>query len=494
MSEFSVRGGELKKLVTLARKKSLSFAFNPGKGPGDHMFGLDQRKAPDLVGRSVKKSGPGAKVAFGRCSVDGKLMNLVTEEPLPTMAKKLKAFLKLNGAPLNVLVMGPDGTVFESDVDDDDSDASGPDAAKPKPSADVPEASEQPEDDRPDPRDLVQRLKDMHPKAQVAPDPQRAKLAAALTQVAELIKGAKLAAAAGLLDKLDTALEGLARPAEDQNKKDDADPRLEKLRQAHARLGEAVAAIPDTALQGKLDQALKKIAQMLDAGNVEASTKGIKTVQAALQKADTSAGKSAAIPEPPPAPPVDMAALRGQLKYLASQIAASAGDDAPRRAALAGMAQNGNEALKAEDPEQAITYIAELREAMRPEPIDKPLTLPIWRNAKDDTNDQLGRLQEAMKNSGLSLFEKIADAGLHSATETRLVAMQVGLLELDAASDAAARSKAEQKLQTAMQDMRSFIDTSPILPLLDANPLKVPLKIRATLSDALDKIDRALAA
>ena len=74
------------------------------------------------------------------------------------------------------------------------------DAAKPNSSAEVPEASEQPEDDRPNPRDLVQRLRDMHPKAQAAPDPQRAKLTAALTQVAELIKGAKLAEAAELLE------------------------------------------------------------------------------------------------------------------------------------------------------------------------------------------------------------------------------------------------------------------------------------------------------
>ncbi|MFA3918722.1 hypothetical protein [Ruegeria hyattellae] len=496
MSDFAVSGGALKKLVTLARKTSLSFAFNPGKGPDEHMFGLDKRKAPDLVGRSVKKSGPGAKAAFGTCSVDGKLMTLVCEEPLPTMAKKLKAFLKLNGAPLDVQVLGPDGSVFESDIDDGDGDGTKPAILEETAPADKPSASAggpEPAVSSLDARALALRFKALQPQIQAVSDPQRAKLSAAMMQAAALMKGGKLTAAAGLLDKLDQALACVTQSDGDQVQHGAADPKLEKLRQAHARLTELVGAHRDEAVKGKLRQALQKIGQMLDSGHSEASAKGIRSVQAALQKVSPAA-QDAAVPEPPPPPPINVTALHGRLKDLAGQIATVEGIDAPKRKTLIAMAQDGSAALKAQDPDKAITHIAELREALQPVQVGIPLTLPIWRNAKDDTNDQLGQLQDAMKNSGVPLLERIADVGLNSATETRLVALQVGLLEVDAAADADTRTKAEQTLRAAMQNMRSFVETSPILPLLDANPLKVPLKIRVTLTNALDEIDRALAA
>ncbi|MDP5220232.1 hypothetical protein Q5Y75_23870 [Ruegeria sp. 2205SS24-7] len=495
MSDFAVSGGALKKLVTLARKTSLSFAFNPGRGSDEHMFGLDKRKAPDLVGRSVKKSGPGAKVAFGTCSVDGKLMTLVCEDPLPTMAKKLKAFLKLNGAPLNVQVLGPDGSVFESDIDDGDGDGTKPATSEETAPVDKPSATAggaEPADSPLDAGALSQRFKALKLKIEALSNPQRGRLSAAMMQAAALIKGGKLTTAAGLLDKLDQALASVTQSDGDQVQQGAADSKLEKLRLAHARLTELVGAHRDEGVKGKLQQALGKIRQMLHSGDTEASAKGIKSVRTALQKVSRAA-QDAAVPEPPPPPPINLAALRSQLKDLANQIMKVDGLDTPEREALVALAQDGSAALKAQDPDKAITHIAELREALQPIPGQIPLTLPIWRHAKDNANEQLDQLQDAMKNSGVPLLERIADVGLNSATESRLVALQVGLLEFDAAADADARSKAEQTLRAAMQNMRSFVETSPILPLLDANPLKVPLKIKATLTNALDEIDRALA-
>ena len=491
MSEFAVTGEGLKDAIKLARKFTMSFAFNSGKGPKEHMLGLDKRKAPDLVGRSVKKSGPSGKVAFGTCSVDGKLMLLICAEPLPAMAKKLKKFLRHHGLSMNVEIRAPDGTVLDAEADPETGDgakhATKTADLETKPPAEPREAPEA----ALDPGDLIARLKALQPQIKAVPGAPRAKMAKVAKKAGGLITSGDLETASQLIDTLEQAL-SRATVASDSAK--DPDPKLEQLRQAHGLLGERVGALTDAGQKAKLLQVLLKVGQLLDTGELDGAAKGIKAVQGALQKLGPASQQDAEISVPPLPPQIDLAALRNQLKQLAGQIAPAAGDDTTKRKALAALAQEGSAALKAQDPDTAITKITELRAALETDPIHKPLMLPIWRTAKDQANDQLGQLQDAMKQSGVPIFERIADAGLNSVTETRLVAFQVGLLELDAAAGGNSRSKAEEKLRTAMQEMRSFVDTSPVLPLLDKNPLKIPVKLRATLTKALDDIDRALAA
>ena len=132
ISEFLISGQPLKAMTVLARKKPLNFAFNPGKSAAEHVLGLDKRKAPAVIGKAVKASGPGAKVSFGTFEVDAKTLILTTENGLPAMAKKVKAFLKLNKVKLNVVVQDPNGAVLDQDIedlpDDDEQDASPDDA------------------------------------------------------------------------------------------------------------------------------------------------------------------------------------------------------------------------------------------------------------------------------------------------------------------------------------------------------------------------------
>lgn len=116
-------------MAVLARKKPLHFAFNPGKSAADHVLGLDKRKAPAIIGKAIKASGQGVKVSFGLFEVDGKILMLTTENSLPTMAKKVKAFLKLNKVKLNVVVRDPNGTVLDQDIEelpDDEAQSSAP--------------------------------------------------------------------------------------------------------------------------------------------------------------------------------------------------------------------------------------------------------------------------------------------------------------------------------------------------------------------------------
>jgi len=126
MGDFNVRGPELKKLLKLAKKQPLSFAYTPGGNPKDDYFGLDKRKPGKTIYKASVQEGAGQKGAFGKVHVDGKLLCLTCERELPNVAKRLKKLLKLEKVSLNVPVMTPEGAIVESDIEelpDDDDEA-----------------------------------------------------------------------------------------------------------------------------------------------------------------------------------------------------------------------------------------------------------------------------------------------------------------------------------------------------------------------------------
>ncbi|WP_068243211.1 hypothetical protein [Tritonibacter horizontis] len=102
----------------MARKKPLAFGYNPGSGPADDYFGLDLRKPAKVVGKAAKDEGVGKKAAFGTVTVEGKLMSLTCDKELPSMAKKLKKYLKSQKVNLNIQILGPDGSILDSDVEE----------------------------------------------------------------------------------------------------------------------------------------------------------------------------------------------------------------------------------------------------------------------------------------------------------------------------------------------------------------------------------------
>ena len=121
---------------------------------------------------------------------------------------------------------------------------------------------------------------------------------------------------------------------------------------------------------------------------------------------------------------------------------------------------------------------------------DAPL-LPIWQDARDAVGDQINSLEGLLRTSGLPLFEGIADKGLNGVTSGQLTAMQVALIELDKASGSA-RAAALKKTGKAVAEMRGFLTGNDVLPLLDENPMGVPVNIRSTLAGALDRIESGL--
>lgn len=102
MGELKVEGPELKKLVKLARTKSLSFSFCPGAGEDEPSFSIHRRKKPDILGKALRKESGQTKIAYGTLSVEGKTMNMTCLRLLPGMSKKLKKYFRSQKVPMDV--------------------------------------------------------------------------------------------------------------------------------------------------------------------------------------------------------------------------------------------------------------------------------------------------------------------------------------------------------------------------------------------------------
>jgi hypothetical protein len=119
-------------------------------------------------------------------------------------------------------------------------------------------------------------------------------------------------------------------------------------------------------------------------------------------------------------------------------------------------------------------------------------TLSIWQQAKELTDEQIGKLQAVFRQANDPLSLRIADQGLTGFTKNLQVGLQVALREFDqAAGDG--RSAAAAKVQASSAKLRIFLQKHPAVPLLEKNPFGVPVTLRATLGAALDDIDKAVA-
>lgn len=111
-----------------------------------------------------------------------------------------------------------------------------------------------------------------------------------------------------------------------------------------------------------------------------------------------------------------------------------------------------------------------------------------WRDAREEVGAQIARLQDAMRGTDHPVLKRIADRGLNAITGRLQVGLQVALMELDR-PDAGG---AAQTARAALADMRGFLQSDRIVPLLEANPLGVAVSIRAPLTAAIEAIERRL--
>ena len=111
--------------------------------------------------------------------------------------------------------------------------------------------------------------------------------------------------------------------------------------------------------------------------------------------------------------------------------------------------------------------------------------LAIWRDAKEQVDSGIGRLQDRMREHPLAALGRIADRGLNGITGTRSVGMIAALMEADRNREAAGGAR------KAVAAFRAFI-ASDTAAAIDANPFGIEIGLRRTFGAALDDIERHL--
>ena len=98
---------DLKSLIAAARRGPLAFGVCMGKKPEETVMLLHRTKSAEVLGKSAKKQGETAKVAFGEIEVSGKKASLTChEDPPPGIARSLKLFFsKTVEMPLKVILL-----------------------------------------------------------------------------------------------------------------------------------------------------------------------------------------------------------------------------------------------------------------------------------------------------------------------------------------------------------------------------------------------------
>jgi hypothetical protein len=112
---------------------------------------------------------------------------------------------------------------------------------------------------------------------------------------------------------------------------------------------------------------------------------------------------------------------------------------------------------------------------------------PVWATAKAQADAQISVLQKALNASGFDIMQKVAQSGIDKLTEGPAKSLTQALSDYDKAG-----ADAVGPVKSAVNEMRKVLEGDRIIAALDANPLKMPVSLRATLGGALDQIEASL--
>lgn len=111
--------------------------------------------------------------------------------------------------------------------------------------------------------------------------------------------------------------------------------------------------------------------------------------------------------------------------------------------------------------------------------------VPIWQQAKDALDAQLGKLADTLRISGDPELEEITDEVTDLLKPVR-VGLAGPLIDLDMTP----RLKgARDGAISAIANARSWIDSDPRIEAIDNNPWGINVSVASTLGDALDRIE-----
>ena len=117
--------------------------------------------------------------------------------------------------------------------------------------------------------------------------------------------------------------------------------------------------------------------------------------------------------------------------------------------------------------------------------------LAVWRDAKESVDDQLNKLSAELRNSSHPYLQEIGGVGLHELAKDQggiYVSMQASLFEFNG-SDGVGRQKAAAKVLDAVNNYRSFVETSEVLKVVDQHKNTT---LVSSLHNALNKLENEM--
>lgn len=112
-----------------------------------------------------------------------------------------------------------------------------------------------------------------------------------------------------------------------------------------------------------------------------------------------------------------------------------------------------------------------------------------WRDASDTVDGQISALQSALKSSGDTELEEIAEFGLNGVTGGFKVPLMAILQELN---PTALEPRLLGRARSIVARFRGHLDTDERVLGCDENPFGVAVSVRATLGAALGSLDAAI--
>jgi hypothetical protein len=171
------------------------------------------------------------------------------------------------------------------------------------------------------------------------------------------------------------------------------------------------------------------------------------------------------------------------------------GDDAKQRASeavtlikqAAAIAQQGNygAALKAIARAEQIVHSA----LQQPE-LSNPKE--IWLEAKEQIDEQINKLQVALRTFTDPRLDRIAELGVYGLLEQPQVPLMAALLDFERTPPSARLGPPRDKVLKAIGVMAKAIAQDPIIDLCEKNPFGVSISIRSTVARALGQIKTQL--
>ncbi len=528
MGDIALKGPELKKMVAMAKKRDLNFAYCPGNDPKEDVFVLDRKKKPEVMGRVARAEGTGTKLGFGTAKVKGKVMSLTCERELPQLAKKLKKFLKSETINMNIIVLDMSGQVLEEDIEDlgededdedvfvDDGDDDDDDGSQGQETAEEGGSDVIADDDAALLKSLKARAAEIQGGIKAASPEAQAKLIPVFKVAVGAMQSGDLAKADDTFTKLDAALDKMAGAGVAQDASADTnDPALARLAEVSATLlkriedlGNSETAPKLRAAHGILDGQIEAGDAKKAAGTAKALGDAITRAAEAAQTAPEDAKAEDAKEEPAVDPSVAYRDARAELEPLALDlIQRGLGDVGKMRGVLAYFIEKGDAedyagAMKAVPGLKKLIADAENAEKTEAEKDIPANVVPFvrarleWIKTRATLKSELTKLQgEILAVCQGDDFPDISSESqaLFSYLDVLDNRLEDALEALVQAPDGEQREKLKDNARKVLSEYQKELDT-PFFQAVDSNNGFKPVNVRGAAVASLGKVNEALSA